>query len=152
MKKSGKSYAPHFDLYLRPTAGLWAAAWGIELLWIPKYYFIRYKRWDYPHWADAIAIPIVSEGIGIIFLGTVTLILFAIFLWKRDFQSPPQWHKPVSVWGWLRAGFLVLWMGSFLISIPYSILGGDMGMMVVCLLLAFLLGRVLLAPPKVKSS
>jgi hypothetical protein len=130
-----------FDFYLRwawvrsawAVFGLWLGAWAIRLPLTVWYYELRQRRSEYPWWGDTIIIPILNEWI-LWFLGAVvSSILLGLLLIRHPLPARLHLVRPQSVFGWVRAIILVLWIALLSFCVFEGISDGDEGLTFSCL-------------------
>jgi hypothetical protein len=113
---------------------VWVSLWGFRAPASAWYYGLRQSRWDYPIWADSIAIPIATESITWAVGALVTTPLIWLLLLRRELPSQLNWPpaRPLGVTAWLRHLFLGLWMLLLVVLIAVGVPDGDEGAVIAC--------------------
>lgn len=108
--------------------GLWLGAWAIRIPLSMWYYAIRQMRFDYPGWADSIAIPIFQESLAWILGAGISSIVLRLLLIRHPLPARIQLVRPHSIFGWVRAIILLLWLAILLFFVFEGIFDGNEGM------------------------
>ncbi|QQL46179.1 hypothetical protein [Sulfuriroseicoccus oceanibius] len=103
---------------------------ALELVLIPSnyvYLFRRYKRGDYPPWADSIAIPIVEYTVAYLILAGLMATVTLLALRNRTCADRISVQMPRGGVDWLRFTFLSGLTLLFALGIPAALSSGDIG-------------------------
>ena len=114
-------------------------ALAIQLPSAIVYYGVRQSRFEYPHWADSIAIPIAQTVMGCLFFAVVGSLFFGLLLAASRFPAP------LYVWSNLQRTFNIvvsLIFGTLavlsLLLLPAAVRDGNIGGIVMILVLSYL--------------
>ncbi len=112
---------------------IWMGLWAVRVPLSFWYYGLRQRRFDYPTWGDSIAIGIISEAVAWIIAGALSALLLALFLIRHPLPDDLALQLPRSVWGWIRAGLLGLWLVLNAVCAYEGVVDGNEGMALTCL-------------------
>ena len=110
----------------------WVALWALRIPLSMWYYGLRQYRFDYPPWADSIAIPVASESITWIVGALLSSLVLWLLLWRHPLPEKIELARPGSVWTWIRSAFLWCWMAGLAACVVSSVPDGDEGMVFTC--------------------
>jgi hypothetical protein len=105
----------------------WVGLWLARIPFTIWYYDVRYDRFDYPIWSDAIAIPIYQESVVWILGAIISTLLLGALVFGRFPQPGIRIFVPSTLSGWLRTVFLVAWLDVLGVMIGGGISDGDEG-------------------------
>ena len=120
----------HRSAWMRTTKAifiLWLILWAVRFPLTIWYYGLREQRFDYPIWADSIAIAIFKDWVAWAIGVAITSLVLAVLLKGYKFSDRIHLLRPKSVLGWFRATLLVLWIASLAGSLIYDLPDGDEG-------------------------
>jgi len=112
---------------------LWLTLWAVRIPLSFWYYGLRQYRFDYPIWADAIAIPIFQETALWIAGALATSVVLLSLLRKHPLPTQIRWVKPTTARSWIRTLFLGAWLVAMGTCIAAGIPDGDEGGVFACM-------------------
>jgi hypothetical protein len=126
---------------------IWFALWLIRIPFSYWYYGLRQERFDYPVWADSIAIPVGSETVIWLAGGAVSTLFLLLLLVRCSPQATLRPARPATPYAVMRAGLLGLWILLLAACVLEGVWDGDEGMVLSCTLGAAIIVIFLSASP-----
>ena len=113
-----------------PLLIIWNALWAIRIPLSEWYHMLRQRRSDYPPWGDSIGIPIYSESVAWVLGAIVTTAVLVVLRVRHPLPATIRISKPASLFTWLRAFFIGLWLVLLILCVVSGVLDGDEGMVI----------------------
>lgn len=126
---------------------VWLGLWLLRIPLTFWYYSVRQDRFEYPVWGDSVGIRIFTESISYVIGGVVTLLILLGLLAGRNLTESGEFQRPSSLWGWIRAIVLSLWIALLVWLVGESVWFGDEGAVISGVLAVPILLKVLSARP-----
>lgn len=91
---------------------------------------LRQHRFDYPTWGDSTGIAVYSESVAWVLGAIVTTAVLVVLRIRHPLPATIRISKPASLFTWLRASFIGLWLVLLILCAVSGVLDGDEGMVI----------------------
>ncbi len=106
---------------------LWLILWAARIPLSMWYYGLRQKRFDYPVWSDSIAVGIYKDGLTWMIGAVISSLVLAALVKGYRFSPRIRLLRPQSIYGWVRATIVALWIALLAEGVISGIPDGDEG-------------------------
>lgn len=129
----------------------WFGLWLLRVPLLVSYYMLRQGRYDYPWWADTIAIPIFCGWLSLAAGWALSWMLLGGLLAGYSLPEKIRWRRPVGLWGHGRFALVALWLVVLLGLVVWGVMDGDEGLVIACTGAVPVLLAFLAASPKLRE-
>lgn len=136
-----------FARYMVFLLAIWLVLWASRYPLTFVMYHVRFGRGDYPSWADTFIIGIVFDWVAWTVGAAVTTVLLLLLRIGHPVPDVVSLRWPRTIWGWVRATIICLWIGLLAYLVFENFVYFDEGIALIALPAIFVLVTMLAAQP-----